>query len=44
MGQGLGIGDVVDGHDLHIVVPVRRPQKQPADPAETVYRDFHFHG
>jgi len=41
VGQGPGIGDIVDGRDLDARGFVRRAQEKPADPAETVYRDFY---
>src|SRR5512138_839188 len=43
VGQGLGVGDVVDGHIFDGRVVPGRPQHVPADAAETVYTDSDSH-
>ena len=37
------VGNVVDGDDFDIFFGQRRPQKHPADPAESVNPDFYRH-
>jgi len=44
VGQGPGIGQVVDGHDLDLGMAIEQSEQGPSDPSETVdaYAEF-FH-
>jgi hypothetical protein len=43
MGQGFGIGQVVDGHKLNTRVLACRPKEIPADPAKSIDSDLDTH-
>jgi hypothetical protein len=44
MGQRLGVGKVVDGHDLDILVALRSAEKVSADSSKSVNRNSYSHG
>jgi hypothetical protein len=44
MGQGLGVGQVVDRHHFDVRRLQGRAKEHPADPSEPVHSDAHCHG
>jgi hypothetical protein len=43
VGEGLGVGDVVDGHEFQVLVVQGGPQDVPPDPTEPVDADADGH-
>jgi hypothetical protein len=44
VGEGPGVGDVVDGHEVDVRALLEGgPEEVPADPAEAVDADLHAH-
>jgi hypothetical protein len=41
--QGLGVGQVVDRHEIEFLLAERRPQDVAADPPEPIDADFQTH-
>jgi hypothetical protein len=44
VGQGLGIGEVVDSHDFDVLRLQRRPKEHATDPTESVDAYTNAHG